>query len=29
MAADNPARPADVPAWGAGSGFEAQRKGGE
>ncbi|MGP3688521.1 ABC transporter ATP-binding protein [Streptomyces sp. IBSNAI002] len=29
MAADNPARPADVPAWGAGSGFDAQRKGGE
>ncbi len=29
MAPDNPARPADVPAWGAGSGFEAQRKGGE
>ena len=27
MAADNPARPADVPAWGAG--FEATRKGGE
>ncbi|MFB6518246.1 ATP-binding cassette domain-containing protein [Streptomyces sp. NPDC056401] len=27
MAADNPARPADVPAWGAG--FEAQRKGGK
>ncbi|MEU9143202.1 ABC transporter ATP-binding protein [Streptomyces sp. NPDC048349] len=26
-APDNPARPADVPAWG--SGFEAQRKGGE
>lgn len=29
MAPDNPARPADVPAWGAGSGFEPQRKGGE
>lgn len=27
MAADNPRRPADVPAWGAG--FEATRKGGE
>ncbi|MFB7177985.1 ABC transporter ATP-binding protein [Streptomyces sp. NPDC056257] len=27
MAADNPARPADVPAWGAG--YEATRKGGE
>ncbi|MBW5485015.1 ABC transporter ATP-binding protein [Streptomyces bambusae] len=27
MAADNPARPADVPAWGAG--FEQARKGGE